>query len=202
MKDIRSHYNDLLKMHGDTYEAAQYSSKESQEARFKVLTGVADLDGAKILDFGCGTGHFATYLKQQGISVSYTGVDIVDEFFVYAKGKHPEHRFGSWEDVCEETFDYVFVSGVFNNRIEDNWFFFSATIQKLFAIAGKGVAFNLMSSHVDYYDDGLWYVEPEKVFGFIKGLTPYVSIRNDYVVKETIVPFEFAVYAYKLANRP
>lgn len=198
MKDtLRSHYQRLLQSHGDSHEAAQYSSRASQEARYEILAQIGDLRGASILDFGCGSGHLATFLKERGIDCRYTGVDIVEDFFPYARAKHPEHRFGIWDDFAAESFDYVLVSGVFNNRVDDNEAFFRSSVERLFARVVKGLAFNLMSSYVDYQDAGLWYAQPEQVFGFVKTLTPYATLRNDYVVKDTRVPFEFVVYAYK-----
>lgn len=200
-ENLRRHYRGLLNEHGDSFEAAQYSSRASQMARYAVLAQIADLRGTSVFDFGCGTGHLATYLKEQGIDCRYTGVDIVEEFFPYARAKHPEHRFGTWEDFAGESFDYVFVSGVFNNRLDDNEGFFRTWAERLFARATKGLALNLMSTYVDFQDPGLWYAQPEQVFAFMKSLTPYVTLRNEYVVKDIAVPFEFAVYALKAPLR-
>jgi SAM-dependent methyltransferase len=200
-EELRRHYQGLLNEHGDSFEAAQYSSRASQMARYAVLAQIADLRGVSVLDFGCGTGHLAAYLKEQAIDCRYTGVDIVEEFFPYARAKHPAHRFGLWEDFAGESFDYVFVSGVFNNRVDDNDGFFRTWAERLFARARKGLAFNLMSTYVDFQDAGLWYAQPERVFAFMKSLTPYVTLRNDYVVKDIAVPFEFAVYAFKAPLR-
>jgi len=58
-----------------------------------------------------------------------------------------------------------------------------------------------MSSYVDFRDHELWYAKPEDVFAYMKTITPYITIRNDYVVKDTKVPFEFAVYAFKEPSR-
>jgi SAM-dependent methyltransferase len=196
-ESLRRHYRQLLRSHGDSHEAAQYSSRASQEARYEVLSAIGNLQGTSVLDFGCGTGHLATFLAQRGVDCRYTGVDIVEEFFPFARAKHPTHRFGIWDDFADETFDYAFVSGVFNNRMDDNEGFFRTTVERLFARVRTGLAFNLMSRYVDFEDPGLWYAQPEAVFAFIKTLTPYVTLRNDYVVKELAVPFEFVVYAYK-----
>lgn len=195
--DVQAHYRKLLETHGDSHEAAQYSSKESQEARFGVLTAIADLQGAKILDFGCGTAHLATYLKEHGVDCEYVGVDFVTEFFDYALRKHPNHRFGTWDDLKGETFDYAFVSGVFNNKTESNESFYKETVKDIFARVRKGFAFNMMSTYVDYFDEGLYYVQPESVFAYMKSLTPFVALRNDYQVKPGSIPFEFTIYAYK-----
>lgn len=194
---VHAHYRKLLQAHGDTHEAAQYSSRESQEARFRALTEIADLRGKKVLDFGCGTAHLATYLKEHGIDCDYVGVDFVTEFFPFAREKHPQHRFGTWEEFRGETFDYAFVSGVFNNKTDENEAFYKRTVEEIFSRVRMGFAFNMMSTYVDYFDEGLYYVSPESVFGFVKTLTPFVTLRNDYQVKPGSIPFEFSIYAYK-----
>jgi SAM-dependent methyltransferase len=195
---IQAHYQSLLAVNGDSHVSAQWSSRESQEARYAILAQIADLQGADVLDFGCGTGHLATYLAQQGVNVRYTGVDIVQEFLELARNKHPHHRFGLIQDFeGGEMFDWVLVSGVFNNRTENNGSFFRNYISRLWKMSKKGIAFNLMSAYVDFEDPELWYADPGDVYAFMKSLTPFVAIRNDYVVKDTQVPFEFAVYAYR-----
>jgi hypothetical protein len=104
------------------------------------------------------------------------------------------------DDFDGERFDWALVSGVFNNRREDNLSFFQDNLRALWSRCDRGIAFNLMSTWVDYQDPGLWYARPEDVFAFMKSLTPYVTVRNDYVVKSSPVPFEFAVYAYRLPS--
>jgi len=195
---IAMHYRELLKHHGDSAAAAQYSSRETQERRFGELIKIAPLEGASVLDFGCGTAHLATYLKQQGVNVHYTGVDVVEEFFGVAASKHPEHRFGFFEDFSHESFDYVMVSGVFNNKRRANRVFYQDWVRKLFACCRRGLAFNMMSTYVDYRDSGLFYEKPESVFEFVKKeITPFVTLRHDYEIKPGVVPFEFVVYAYR-----
>lgn len=197
---IRAHYAQLLAQHGDGPAAAQYSSKASQEARYAILAQVAPLGGTHVLDWGCGTGHLATWLAEQRIDCRYTGVDVVPELLGVARVKHPSHRFGALDDFEGERFDWALVSGVFNNKREDNLSFFQDNLRALWSRCDRGIAFNLMSTWVDYEDPGLWYARPEDVFSFMKSLTPYVTVRNDYVVKSSPVPFEFAVYAYRLPS--
>lgn len=198
-KKLKTHYKNLLNKFGDSAESAQYSSRESQERRFKILMQIADLNESNILDFGCGSGHFATYLKSRGVKFNYTGVDIVEEFFDIARTKNPGSRFGVLEDFAHEKFDYVFISGVFNNKRKDNRKFYQESLKKLFGMCTKGTAFNLMSTYVDFQDVGLFYESPERAFRFVKQeLTPYVTLRHDYEVKLGMIPFEFAVYAYRV----
>ena len=196
--NLITHYQQLLGQYGDSPEASQWSSRESQEKRFEILSQIGDLQGCHILDFGCGTGHLATYLASQNLEIQYTGVDIVDELLEVGREKHPNHCFCKITEVLDQKFDYVIISGVFNNQIGNNREFYQDILIQCFSIVKQGVAFNLLSRYVEYYDDGLFYEYPETVFKYIKeNISPYVTIRNDYQVKPGVLPFEFTGYIYR-----
>lgn len=195
---IADHYRNLIGKHGDSAEAAQYSSRESQFRRFAALARIANLKGKRVLDFGCGTASFAEYLKLVGQTPAfYCGVDIVPEFFEHARIKVPAGHYCHPDELGKMRFDYAFVSGVFNNRRKGNRKFWQETVKSLFARCDVGVAFNMMSKYVDYRDSKLFYEDPLKAFDFIKcHVTPYVALYNDYLPKEGSVPFEFMIFAY------
>jgi len=196
--DIADHYRALLRKYGDSPKAAQYSDIRTQEKRLQILTEIGALEGSRVLDFGCGTARLATYLEAHGIEVEYTGVDIVPEFFDIGREEHPKHRFGTMQEFSRERFDYVFISGVFNNRIEDNRAFYRRTLIDLFGQVDHGLAFNMMSTYVDYQDANLFYEAPEAAFSFAKReLSKRVVLRHDYEVKDGVIPYEFAVYVYR-----
>lgn len=197
--DLREHYRDLYKEHGDSPAANQWRDLATQEKRFQILTEIAPLTGEALLDFGCGTAHLVTYLKQRGIAVaSYTGIDIVEEALACGRQKHPQHQFFLPEEGLQQQYDYVLISGVFNNLLPDNRAYYREWLHKIFSVARKGVAFNMLSHYVDYYDAGLFYEKPEDVIAFIKQeLSPYVVLRSEYQIKEGVIPFEFTVYVYK-----
>lgn len=196
--EIREHYRQLLAEHGDSPQAAQYSCRTSQNRRFELLAGIGNLNQQRIFDFGCGTGHLGSYLLSQGIEFEYNGTDIVEEFLGLCRQKFPQGTFKNFAAMSQLKFDYIFVSGVFNNLIDDNTHFYQDTVRQLFSMCNKGLSFNMMSAYVDYKDDGLFYEYPEHVFSFLKReVTPFVTIRNDYEVKPGVVPFDFTVYAYR-----
>lgn len=196
--DIQAHYRALFQRHGDSPEAVQYTSRESQERRFAALAAIDDLNGKTILDYGCGTGQLGSYLKEQGIDVTYAGVDIVPEFIDLCRDKFPGSRFGTLDDFTGTEVDYVLIGGVFNNRMADNQGFYQSTIRRLFPMSRRGIAFNMMSAYVDYRDPDLFYEYPENTFAFMKReITPFVSLRNDYEVKPGVIPFDFTVYGYR-----
>jgi 2-polyprenyl-3-methyl-5-hydroxy-6-metoxy-1,4-benzoquinol methylase len=198
IEDLQKHYKKLYEQFGDTPQAVQYSDEASQNARFQALIEIADLEGKSILDFGCGAGHLGTYIERQGINCSYHGVDILEEFIDLCRNKFPNSKFGMIDSFDNERFDYIIISGVFNNKITDNRSFYQNTIKKLFKMCRHGIAFNLMSSYVDFFDENLFYEKPENVFSFMKTeVTQYVIIRNDYEVKKGVIPFDFTVYGYR-----
>ena len=198
---LQSHYKKAILKHGDTPEGAQWSSKETQEKRFEILLDIEDIKGSSVLDFGCGTGAMLDYLNKRALATRYTGCDIVEEALQIAKKKFamlPKARFGFFEEFSADVFDYTFVSGVFNNKVEDNKAYYQNYLKSLWERTKKGLAFNMMSYYVDYYDDELFYEKPENVFSFVKdNLSPFVVLRNDYQVKQGIIPFEFTVYVYR-----
>ena len=198
--DIAEHYKSLLDLHGDSFLSAQYSSAETQDRRLVILTEIADLKGSRVLDFGCGAGRLGELLHDICPSCEYNGADIVQKFHDICSIKFPKGKFDFFDSFHNDTFDYIFISGVFNNKIQDNRNFYRDTIRTLFDKVHKGIAFNMMSSYVDFKDEGLFYESPEEVFTFLKTyISPYVSIRNDYYVKHGTLPFDFTVYVYKEA---
>lgn len=207
LQQLSMHYDSLAKAHGYSPHAVQQSSLETQEKRLSVLLeGFPDFKSKKILDFGCGTGHFFQLLQRNGFCGEYVGYDISPQLVRIARENHPTARF-ELNDVLRappsEQFDLVFISGVFNNDIKCNQQFMHDVLPILFAVAREGLAFNCLSSYVDYKAEGLYYFDPGQVFAFCKEqLTPSVTLRHDYEIKPGVLPFEFSCYLHKVAHQP
>ena len=206
---LSEHYSGLVRRHGDAPESAQYADRETQERRMEVLCEIGVAKDSKVLDFGCGTGQLLSFLQRSlGFEGEYVGYDISPEAIELARSAHPNGRFevrNILEQPSEETFDYVLVSGVFNNLISDNRAFFEAISRRLMQQAEVGYAFNMLSRFVDYFDDGLYYEDPLQAFRFCKEqLSPLVTLRHDYAVRPGSIPFEFSIYVHRtdVAPRP
>lgn len=198
---LEKHYSNLLKEHGDTPQAVQWTDVMTQEVRMEILAEVGDLCSAKVLDFGCGTGHLLDFLRRSGkFTGEYVGYDISDEMVALAQSKFPGIRFERHDILAEgigEDFDYILINGVFNNRTKNSWGLMRSSLQCLFGSVKKALAFNALSTYVDFFDPELFYVSPEVVFRFCKEeLSPSITLRHDYMIKTGIVPFEFSIYVY------
>lgn len=204
---LSKHYSELVQRHGDAPEGAQYTDRETQERRMEVLCEIGVAKDSKVLDFGCGTGQLLSFLQRSlGYEGEYVGYDISPEAIELARSNHPAGRFevrNILEQPAEERFDYVLVSGVFNNLVSDNRAFFEAISRRLMAQAESGYAFNMLSRFVDYFDDGLYYEDPLHAFRFCKEqLSPLVTLRHDYAVRPGSMPFEFSIYVRRTDVAP
>jgi SAM-dependent methyltransferase len=190
-----SFYGKNLLIHGDRPEALRWTA-HGQAMRYGLMLEIAkDLKGKKILDYGCGKGDFYAFLKEKNIDVDYTGFDINAELIELAKRKYPECKFSVFdieEEDLKEDFDYIFLCGVFNNRVEGIEDTIRNVLIRLFGHVREGLSFNGLSSHNPEKDTELNYLSPEEMLSFaVKNLSPYVSFRLDRI------PHDFTMFVYR-----
>ncbi len=200
---IKQHYGNLFKQHGRDHVSVQYSSKESQMKRFEILLDVAD-EMESISDMGCGLADILPLVRQRFGTIPYHGYDFVEGFIDSARNEYASdadaqfHLFDVNKDLLPVQTDYVVLSGMLNNVMEDNAQFTRNTLNAMWSACTKGIAFNALSTFVDYQDEGLYYQDPMALFAYCKKhLSPFVTLRHDYNVKENSIPFEFTLYVYK-----
>jgi len=195
------YYDDALSRFGDGPEAVNWSSRETQELRFEMLCGVGKLANARVHDVGCGLGHMVDYLSVVAPVCDYVGSDISSKMVSAAKqrlGPDAELRQADIMTSDEEWMkaDFVVNSGVFTVRgetVPDEWWqFVSKMVRRMFELCRTGIAFNLLTSYVDYQDDHLFYKAPAETLDFcIRDLSRRAVIRHDYPL------WEYTVYLYR-----
>lgn len=206
--NLKLHYEKLFVKYKNSFKTAQQSSRGTQEKRMLILTDKINFKKKnKVLDFGCGTAHFYNFLvKKKSFQGYYTGIDIAENIIKFNKKNFFSNKKVKFYcgDILEknflkkEEFDYIFISGTFNNQNSNNWIWMKKTLKKLFFSTKKALIFNNLSTYVDYNDKDLFYVNPEKVFKYCKkNLSYFVELRHDYKIKENILPYEFTTYVYK-----
>ncbi len=159
-------------------------SNEGQLFRFRKLCEIANLKGRKVLEIGCGIGDFYPFLMNKFTDVHYTGIDIVPELIDYAKKKYPEaffHCIDLLENIFKDRFEYVFISGVFNNEINNATQFLFSMISIAYELCENGLAFNFTSNYVNRYDNGMAYHDPVAVLSFcLENLSKRVFLYHHY----------------------
>ncbi len=192
---IISFYNKALGMYGDKPAALRWTAN-GQVLRYLGLLDIGrDLSGKKVLDYGCGKGDFYRFLKERGIAVRYTGFDINERLIALASGKFPERRFKVFDietDALQEDFDYIFICGVFNLKVQGIEETIKNTLIKLFSRCRTALAFNGLSAHNPEKDFELHYVFPEEISGFAaRNLSPFITIKHD------VIPYDFTIFIYR-----
>jgi len=197
-KETIDYYESKLALHGPTSKGVDWKDNVSQNLRFKILSEIGDLSDKLVHDVGCGCGHFLKYLRDQRISCKYTGTDISESMIQEAKSLFPGVCFEIL-NVLEEPpilSDFIVISGLFyvkNQILNAEWEeFVKSMLVKLFEFTRKGLAFNMMTSYVDFEEEHLFYYSPQKMLNFcIENLSPRVILRHDYPL------WEYSVYVYK-----
>ncbi len=93
--------------------------------------------------------------------------------------------------------DFTFVSGTFNVRLDasdEAWrTYVEETLLELGARSRRGLAFNLLTTYVDWRKEDLFYADPTHFFGFCReNLSRYVTLLHDYPLYEWTIAVRLA----------
>lgn len=188
-------YQSLLAQHGDSFRSLDWGSRESQIKRFEILADIGISAGDSVLDVGCGLADFNDWLQQNRPGVDYSGIDITPEMVTRASLRFPDVDFSNATifdlDIGNRSFDYLVASGIFVFRKEIPEGYLFSTIQKMFSLCKKGVAFNSLSLWASKKTNEEFYADPLRIINFMRTFTSRVVLRHDYH------PADFTVYLYK-----
>jgi SAM-dependent methyltransferase len=192
LRRVRDLYAAGLATHGATPAAVGWHDAGAQHLRFSRLARVLDDHPAggpaDVADWGCGYGALLAHLDARGAAIArYDGYDLSPDMLAAAPAD-PRCRWIHGSEL-ERDYDYVFVSGAFNVRLgtpEAGWAeHVRATLRALHARTRRGLAFNLLTSWVDWRSDDLFYADPAEWFTFCRReLSRAVSLQHDYPLYE------------------
>lgn len=167
-KELLSFYNRHLMDFGDAPQAVRWTP-EGQLRRYETLLRIAgNFSGKRILDFGCGKGDLYGFIKEKGIIINYSGIDINKNLIELARSKYPEAEFIHMdieEEGLERDFDIVFVCGVFNLRVAGVEVSMK-NVLKLFRLCREAIHVNLLTYYIPQRNVELFYVKPEEILHF------------------------------------
>jgi len=196
---IAKHYDECFKKHGDSNLGVDWPNHEDTLIRHEVMSNMIKTNNATILDFGCGLGHFYEFIKSNNLPIQYSGLDINESFVNACKAKYPYLNFYHIDILQNNNipnFDYIICNGTFTEKRDltqnEMMEFFTSTIKELWSKCNTGLAFNLMSKHVDWEKEELFHVSLDELGWFLKNnLSRNFIIRNDYKL------YEYTTYVYK-----
>ena len=189
-------YESHVRRFGYGYRALGFGRRSSQEKRFGALAGLGKFDGATLLDVGCGFGDLLAWLRARGVQARYTGLDLTVSMVERCRRRFAdgEARFLvgdalTWQPDAQ--YDYVIASGIFGYNAKDTRARIQPTLERLFAIAGRGLAVNFLSGCAPTRSPGRLYVHPADVIQYALRLTPAVRLDHTYM------PNDFTLCLYK-----
>ena len=204
---IADYYNKVFNQYGDTPQGLAWDNQTNLNKRYEVMFDLIKhpkqiTPNTTVLDFGCGYGGFYKWISNHQRYIKYTGIDINEHSIKKAKEIHSEVDFYKKDILNDEhfyslqCFDYIICNGTFTVKDtltqKEMMEFFTSTMIKLWSKCNKGIAFNLMSKHVDWERDDLFHVSLDELGWFLKNnLSRNFIIRNDYKL------YEYTVYVYK-----
>lgn len=178
------------------YAVAQ--SKISHLKRFDKMVELGDFNRMTLLDVGCGMAGFYAFLKERGIDVQYTGVDINPHMIRAAQERYPHLRDRLWvhdiiEGPLDETFDYVISVGPLNLKFADdlNMELTGKLIRAMYQTATKGMAISMTSSWTQKPHPDTFYYDPAAMMREAGAFCR--NVRLDH----TFLPHDFVLFCYK-----
>ena len=189
-------YSDRVEQHGLAPESLDWGSRQSQERRFAILEEIGPLAGRSLLDVGCGLADLWDYLHRQGVEVDYTGYDVTPSMIDRAQSRFPSLKLLAMDLFSPARpkghFDYVVESGLFTFYNED---LLKTAVEIMFSMCEIAVGFNSLSSWAPDQQTGEFYADPLATLAFCKTITPWVTLRHDYM------PHDFTIFMYREANQ-
>lgn len=200
---IVEHYEACLERYGDSYRGVDWPKEVDAETRYRVMLEVVrnmQTSPVTVLDFGCGAAHLYEYiLKTHLNTIQYTGLDLSRKFIELARRKFPDRRFLCM-DILESAdipaFDYVVMNGVLTEKLDltfdEMWSYARRLIKTVFDKTRVGLAFNVMSKHVDWERDDLFHLPFDMAAAFLRReVSKNIIFRSDYGL------YEYTTYIYR-----
>ena len=202
---LGEHYAQTFAIHGQRPEGVDWGTcPDDHHIRLDRMLAVTDSDNCAqgrptLLDVGCGYGSLLELIQQRGQSLDYHGIDLCEAMVRAAGTKFPGARWSVGDILLWDSdakYDYVVCNGILTQKlgasIREMDEYAKSLIMKMFELCNIGVAFNLMTTHVNFMAENLYYRNPVELLAWcMTELTPRVRLDHAYPL------FEYTVYLYR-----
>jgi len=202
--ELSHHYEACFAQHGDCAKGVDWPKPPDVPTRYRVMLEVirshTDLQLPSLLDLGSGLGHLYDYIVEHDLPLHYAGLDISPLFVARCRTKYPNLTFYC-ADILQDSeaipnFDYVVMNGLFTARrtlsFEQMDAYVKRMLEAVFSKCQIGMAFNVMSTQVDWKRDDLFHLPMDHLSNFLsENISRHFVFRHDYGL------YEYTVYVYR-----
>jgi SAM-dependent methyltransferase len=203
--ELIDHYEACLDRHGDTHLGVDWPNEADALTRYRVMLEIVAPptpgSRATLLDFGCGAGGLLDHMRATGANeVEYLGLDASPKFVALCQQKFPGIDFFQQDVLADATplpaVDYAVLNGVLTEKRglsqEAMLDYAARLLERVFASVRVGMAFNVMSWHVDWRRDDLFHVPFDTMAAVVRDrLSRHYRFRSDYGL------YEYTTYVYR-----
>jgi SAM-dependent methyltransferase len=202
-KALAEHYSERFSVHGPSSEGVDWGADEARMfLRYDKMLSVATFPAGNrrsLLDAGCGYGGLQQFAIGKNIDLDYTGIDVAGNMIEWAQANLPSGNFihgDILDHKFDRKFDYVVCNGILTQKLEAAGLemdqFANELIRQMFSLCTIAVAFNVMTTKVNYYSNNLYYRNPAELFSWCLGeITPHIKLDHSYPL------YEYTVYLYR-----
>lgn len=187
---IAEFYNRRVGEFGHDPRACDYGRAESQQRKFRALSGALDYAGRSVLDVGCGFADYAEHLTANHEGVRYAGVDLSTAMIERARLARPELdlRVGNiLEEPVRERHDIVSANGIFYLLGAEAPRLMRQLVEAMFARCREAVIFNSLSTWASGHEAGEFYADPLATLAWCREISPWVTLRHDYLPHDFLI---------------
>jgi 2-polyprenyl-3-methyl-5-hydroxy-6-metoxy-1,4-benzoquinol methylase len=210
---LKSYHTEVFSRHGATAKGVDWGDEAELVHRYDKMLRVLDMDfytGPEVpslLDVGCGWGGLAARIRELGVKVEYHGLDVVDDMVEHGRSSYPEAVFSAGDILelgGEEQYDFLICNGILTQKhdftIPEMERYAKDVISRMFALSRHGIAFNMMSTRVNFAVGNLYYQNPVELFTWLLNeVSPRVVLDHGYssLASGRGKFYDFTAYVYK-----
>lgn len=204
-KALAQHYSDTFSKHGPSSAGVDWGADEVKMLlRYEKMLRVADYqagDKPSLLDVGCGYGGLQQFAASKNLALDYTGIDVAGNMIEWAQANQPAGSFihgDVLDHKFDREFDYVICNGILTQKLEASGSemdqFAARLIRRMFSLCTIGVAFNVMTTKVNYFANNLYYRNPAELLSWcLSEITPHIKLDHSYPL------YEYTIYLFRNA---
>jgi SAM-dependent methyltransferase len=207
MEDINTtlydYYAKCFAEHGASPRGVDWHNWQSLALHYDKMLAVIEPElaarQASLLDVGCGFGGLLDHAKSKGIALDYTGIDIVPAMIEHGRKRHADAKFANasiFDFDPGRAFDYVICNGVLTEKLDVSIKAFDEfarrMIRRMFEMCGRGIAFNLMTTHVNFTAANLFYKNPLETIAFCTA-----ELSSKFRIDHAYPHYDYTVYVFR-----